>query len=435
MKVHIQSDLTLSKNFSKPIISLLGLTIFFLLFATSLFNSDVFVLLTVITSILLIDLMRRFIHYQSMFILFFYMFIFAFLFFVSGIGLISLTTGPYQNNIYYYHVLETFSIFIFVLWLILPQKISYEESKGQISHFFIRKSNILLFYINILIMLFIAIFGFTGQSIFTTGSYGKSLESGSALFGLAIYGYFPIFILTAFKYMRNNVIDKFLFWSIIIFYILKTLSLGGRGNILTIVLILFILFFEGRISYKILFLLGILLGFMLVLLGIIRGNTTQINIFYQIPRAFQIQNMFSNQIYVIYSSAAIQSLRSSKIFDPATLFYYFLLFILSIFLPSHYLPVQSNLALLVQKYAPVVGGGLINSYFYAWFGIIGVIVIALYLGLVLRKLSKKRSQALIVYQILILSYFPTWFSYSPSNIFKLCVFGVIVFELFKILEN
>jgi len=282
-------------------------------------------------------------------------------------------------------------------------------------------------------MIFIILTGIAGENIFQSGGYGQGQKI--RFLNLAIYEYFLIFFLMGFKYMKENLRSKLIMTILAFLYVVKNLSFGGRIESLQLIIMIFILFFESKFKYRvlipILLILVVFLGFWGVFRGFVAGDISVLNYM----RRMDLLSIFGTQSEVIYSSSVIQSLRIDSLYSQEEFLKMLVLFFVSVFIPSRFMPQEAYLTSVARNVSGFGGGGLISSYFYTWLGYFGVVFIGLWIAMLLNGLGRRRSQGFVVYQIMILSVYPRWFSYSPITMFKLSFYGVIVYLVFRFLET
>lgn len=91
----------------------------------------------------------------------------------------------------------------------------------------------------------------------------------------------------------------------------------------------------------------------------------------------------------------------------------------------------------IRDYQINYGGGFLTCYFYFWFGWIGVMLISVYIGIILKKIfySQKHKMYVYIFTIYFVSTAPRWYMYAPSLLFRGFIFFNIIYLLIKILLN
>lgn len=400
----------------------------------SLYNFYFSKILLITTTIANITLLYKSIKQKSFFIMFFFWFtyiIYLYPYFFFGTQLTPFM--HYQNEYIFTLTLIIHSIFLIFFNLFFKEIKHTDDPKKFIKI----KDNYLFFIASIVIMIFIIVFGKAGETIFESGGYGRNLTTN--FLNLAIYEYYYIFFLLAVKYSDLKKPRLFVIFSISIFYILKNLALGGRIESLQLLLLIFLLFYSHKISSK-LFFIGLFIGYYFFdIYGRFRGNPLIIFEGWEWlkPFNFNIDIISNNQTNVFYNGAAFVGLVQDNLFDITFRIKSFFYFILSLFVPSKYIPKEYNLwsagRSLGVNYG---GGGLISSIIYVWLGIVGVILIADFFAKIFNNYNKNSSKEYaFIYIFMLLSTFPRWFAYSPITAFKLCVYSVIIFWVVDKLEE
>ncbi len=295
--------------------------------------------------------------------------------------------------------------------------------------------NKFIYFLNILICLFIAFFSKSGDNIFISGGYG--LSEINNLGGFAIGEYFLIFFYSAYKFSGNWKLNYYLLIFVAVLYILISLAYGLRNELIQLSILCFILFYREN-GHTFRYILLILFGlYFSSLFSVIRSNPASL-LENSLVENLSVKNVFSNdsdnyishQGDVIHSSSRLIGFRDENILDNSIVYSSSFYFFLSSVVPQKYLPPHANMAAFKQDEYPVGGGGNIFSYFYFWFSFPGVILVAIFVGIILKLSTVKINSNIGTYFILALSTFPRWFAYSPINLFKMCVYGTFVYLFF-----
>jgi hypothetical protein len=376
-------------------------------------------------------LMKAYKGSQPVFIMFtFFMLYVIFLipYFYFGVNITYYT--EYRDYDVYTKTLIYHTIFLVLLYIFSYNKNIFE---GKITDKLVFKNSTISYSISILLMVFIIIFGKTGNSILETGGYGRGGVGG--FLNLAIYEYFYIFVITAFVFSNKNPVLLRLVKIIAIVYALKSLLYGNRIEVLQIGLLLFILFYEKKFSTLKIIMFGLMGYLFFDIFGIFRQD---ISLFMNNMKGYEIFKLTSdrgfvssNQGDVFYSSAVMISAIEYGIYDIIFRVKSFISFISQIFLPSRFTSVNAQLSVIVKDLANTGGGGLISIYFYFWGGIVGILVIAKYISSIVQKVYTSKNQFLIIYGVMVLTTYPRWFAYGPIALFKLSGYVIVVYFIFN----
>lgn len=303
-----------------------------------------------------------------------------------------------------------------------------------------KKNNFIIFYINIFICLLIAIFSKSGENIFSSGGYGISEINN--LGGFAIGEYFLIFFFIAYKYSGTSKFKSYILLTTSFLYIIISLAYGLRNELIQLSILIFLLYFNDK-KRKTLYITFIILGlYFSSLFSILRSDPISFmqNSFLD---NISLKNIFNNEneMYithqgdVVHSSSRLINFRDNNIVSNSLIYSSSILFFSSTIIPQKFLPEQSNMAAYKQDEYPVGGGGNIFAFFYFWFSYPGVIVIACFIGAIFKFAPKYINAKYCTYFIIILVTFPRWFSYSPINLFKMSVYGLIIYFIFSLFDN
>ena len=355
-----------------------------------------------------------------------------------------LTLGylDFNYDIYHYKTLILVAVFWCVMFLFLPFK---NVDNIIIADNFKVKNNFNLFFFFLIILLIIALFGRTGSSIFSSFGYGSSNYKVQNLFGLSIFEYYIMFFPLCYYYSGKIKSRLRLLNLLTVYYIFKSVSFGGRIEVLQLMFMLYIIIFdEKRIGSKKLGLIIFTFILLLIGFGIFRSDSNQ-SFYFLISFVSENLNdsiksisylLFAHQIDVIYSSSRLIGLVQEGYisnWDRLVLYFGNLAAIIT---PYKFLPSDTNMSIIEKEQFSSGGGGLIASYYYVKSSIVGVIFIASYIGFNLRIYLKSKSNNLhLLYVIMLLSTFPRWYAYNPIVIFKMCFYPVIILLIIKFLSN
>jgi hypothetical protein len=422
---------TIFKNIIYPFLFTV-ISIFFFIYPDEKF---VLILTLVYTSILMLNLFIKTINVKiiNLFVLFAFSYLIPLYYYTFANKII--TSYDHSNNlnllIKYTYI---YGLFFTVLAFFLPNKISNSGTSVN------KKDNYIIFYINVSICLFIAFYSKSGESLLSSGGYGQTEISN--LGGFAIGEYFLIFFFLAFKFSGNHKSKKHILIILASIYIIESLAFGLRNEFIQLSILLFILYYKERgksHSYFAFILLGLYFS---SIFAVFRSNPVaflQSSIIENLSLSIIIDNENDNYIShqgdVIHSSSRIINFRDNGITTSGIIYSSAAYFVLSAAIPQKYLPEQTNIAAYKKDEYPAGGGGSLFAYFYFWFWYPGVIIIAIYIGYLISIYSKYLNSIFGAYIILVFSTFPRWFSYSPINLFKMCIYSLIIYFIFLLFDR
>jgi len=318
-------------------------------------------------------------------------------------------------------------VFLFIFFLFL------KRSNPIIINPFHNISNSVIFLVislSILLVL-ITIYGKGGETIFEGEGYNNSNSDGQTF-----YEYFSFFLAIIFLFKRTPK-TLFILLPIICIYVIKALLYGARVEVVEVILVLIFFWLVRKMKAKSLIPI-IFLGYTASeLFSVIRVypnffdldlETIKVILF---PSDSGPKILISNGGDVFYASNRLISLSDIGLINSDVKFKSFA----TLFLPFNFLTNSDLASFMVDQYK-AGGGGLIFGYFYVWFGILGVFLVALFLSTIVNSFSWR---IVPVYSILIFPYIIRWFAYNPVTLFKhgiLCsVFVYLVFKIYKIKES
>ena len=355
-------------------------------------------------------------------------------FFFNGL---LLTAWPdFQQSNLIYKVLLLDNIFVFCLGNSINQGIT--NNLMDLKELKIKNSY--LFFLTVLLCIFFIFYGIKGVNLLLGGFYGRSVISTLNEYIILVV---LVLILTA---PSDRAVYRLFIILICTFFILKNLLYGGRIEVLQLSLMILYFYYllpgkyKKYVIYSFLF-LGI---YAVSLVGKIRSNPLEFLEGNFLPylnplEVFSINSsdvtyLSSNQGDVIQSSARILGLIDKNFLDPLTRFGSFIFYLFSSLLPSNILPDYANLASFKQDLYRSGGGGLISVYFYTWIGFLGPFISGLFLGYSINQLYLTSNSNVKLYGFLILCTFPRWYAYNPIFIVKFCVYGIVLYSIYKLVH-
>jgi hypothetical protein len=310
-------------------------------------------------------------------------------------------------------------IFNLLLSFTIPDKKNILNSSGN--DFFLNNnpSNNLLVGVILIVLILIFFYGFTKPD--TIGERGKPST---------IYEYSIILFIVAFYYSQARANRVFLV-VLILSYIVQNMSYGGRATAIQLIICLFLIFFEKKISpiQAMPFLIAAIIIFTAV--GNYRTSLTlNSSLIKNIIKTLSNSGFINDTAYSSYFTSQTFILVSHKV-TLTERFDLFLRFILSMFLGGTKVP-NSNLSNYTHQYYIHYYGGVLPYFGFFYFGIIGVVLIVLLIRyynqyIINQKYSENGlKKCLSVY---IVSTVPRWYLYSPSPLLRGVLLTIIVYYI------
>lgn len=348
-------------------------------------------------------------------------FIYFFFFKFSVTAHTAFNNSHYLGLVIYIYSLFLLSIFLFSK---VPKDYIYIRKRLKF-HYTAWK-----YYLILVIIIFLVIYGLRGQNLMS-GSYNIIEKTQSPLFEYSL-----IFLSIAALFIENSKFRRNLLLGIIIIIIAKDLSYGGRVTSIQILLLTYILLFEDMISKKWVFIF-LLFGFIIMHVFVaIRSN----------PLLFLSGNFTINDIFLFgdgnkelasnQGDAAQSSARFIGLIDVGVLSFSeriasLLYSILSIFTPGISFSELANLAAYKSDLYRSGGGGLLPVYFFVWLSYPGVVLSGFIISKAINIFITSTNNYLILFSGLVMCTFPRWLAYNPIIIFKLCIYVIPVYYIFK----
>jgi hypothetical protein len=260
------------------------------------------------------------------------------------------------------------------------------------------------------------------------------------------YEYSFVFVFLMYAFSRRSKISEIVIFVVLFSTMFKTLLFGGRVEALIALIIMFIIYFEKKISGIITVVIsffGIILTEVLSLIRsyFLTGNSELMyNKFALFLGLNNTDLIISTEGDVIYSSMVLTSLVDDGIVTFSDRIDSFVHFAVTQLIPVGRLFDDASLAYYIKDYAATGGGGMIFSQFYFWLGNYGVIIISLivcFIVLYLYKLKKVTLKHKFISVIIVIAFafFPRWTYYFPDYLFKFPILYMYVFLMFKIVDQ
>jgi len=316
---------------------------------------------------------------------------------------------------------------IFFLFLISLHAF-IEIPKGLHRDIFHYKKNDVFFYLFYIIGTIAMIYGKSGDNIFLSGGYSLGETKTSSL-----NEYFLIPFLLSIVFSNNEKSKIILIFSLGGLYAIKNLLLGGRIEVVMLVLCLFVWKFHDKLKPITIIITAFIAFYFFNIIGNIRQDPTLLFsdswylLFIPDSSISNSEIIISQESDVFYSTNRIISMAEENIISISERFSAFFYFLLSIILPYSMLPDIANLPRYkIDEYA-AGGGELIFTPFYLFMSYIGVILIAFYIAKVMKSLIIKNNfDFWNIYCLFVFITLPRWYAYNPIVMFKLSLYGALI---------
>ncbi len=282
------------------------------------------------------------------------------------------------------------------------------------------KDNVVIFYILIIILVYIGIYGidrtFSNQY---TVNISPMYEYSILLF---LFGYFS----SGDKFFRKMILVL-----IMAIYIFQDYYYGGRITSLQIIILAISTIFYEALNKKTALLLTIGGVFVNSLIGAYRTSFSLygFSIWHVLLSLKDRLLVFDTPVYAYYASAThVASTELINIPFRERIISFFN-FVVSIFGGGN--NNSGNVTKYVsENYFINVGGGLFPTHFYFWFGWFGVIMAALVVCFIFRKICTKNSDLYSLTAVIVISTIPRWFLYNPLTLFRMIFFVCVLYIIF-----
>lgn len=256
--------------------------------------------------------------------------------------------------------------------------------------------------------------------------YRDNLDSVS---GLAVYFYIFFFLLFIY---RPNPFYNVVIWIILIWYLWFALTRGMRMLMVPPVLMCFFYFFENKFRSIWIIVFSGLGVFLLSAINRFKNN---------LPLwggENETDVLINNQAELLYgSNAAIGTVREMMIgvIDRLELFGGY---IVSCLFPPSVLPDSLKFPhYLATLHLEFGGGGLIVSSFYVMLGVMGPMLLGMYLGWIINYVYERNNTNCYLSLFFVFSFIlvTRWYSYDANLLFRLSFYTLGVMGVFKLIER
>lgn len=365
---------------------------------------------------------------------------FAFILLYAFPPLYSIADGKFLSGYYKYYSYPTllktsliYSLFSLSLFYFIEIPTRVAEEK-----YFPYTRNDLIFIILIIISVLFILYGKRGENIFNSDAgYGRTKTSTSSLNEYVIILFFIAYIFTG-----GNKSNLFILFLIVIIYALKNLLFGGRIETLMVLLLFFVIHFNKVLSLKATILLVVIGFYILSIFITIRNNPLQLlsddwfKLFIPVKRNSNLAYIGTNEGDVFWASQRILLLIEGGYLSLFDRFTSLVLFFCSSVIPYSILPPLANLSNYKTEIFGSGGGGLGPMYIYVYFSYPGVVFLGYFIAKNLNHLfSHNKKEIKYIYAVFLYATLPRWFAYYPIHIIKMCLYGVILYLIIKIINR
>ena len=297
-------------------------------------------------------------------------------------------------------------LFTASLLLFLPSEIN---SAGNVGVFERWKDVRYSYFLVISIAVALIVIFFTCSSGFSSRTIGRA-ENNS------IFEYAYVLFIFGFMIAGGNRKLRFLMLSTAVLYLAQVFLGGNRASGLAIVLLLFILYFAGSLTWSKLMPL-LLIGFLaMISLGYFRssGDFFLFKLFDAIATLGETRGVWDTASYAFHQSIAYLRLDEVVGFDERL--YLLKQWLISWFVGSGAVP-NSALSTYCQALYPGMGGGFLPIYLYFYLGIPGVLVSSGAIAWLFKKISvmnRIESDLLFCICLSVSSTCCRWYIYTPA---------------------
>ena len=270
-----------------------------------------------------------------------------------------------------------------------------------------------------IVSILICLFSFNG-SVSTSEGY---TSNNSALFEYAIFVY-----VLAWYYGKHSKLSMTIWFIGVLFYLITALMAGDRSSAFTLIAVLATIYFR-RLGLKYLFLL--------CFLGILSANAIAQ---YRVGMQGNLVDFFLvSSLRTVFSDTAAYSYYAGltvyyfleHISNGLTIFYGWFI---SLFTGSLFIDRDTvEMTLLATRLYDNAGGGFFQSYFYAFYGYLGVAIGTLIVAIIISKVyfSWNNNFSILLGLVLPAMSF-RWYLYTPTTFFRACLlnFGIMYLVLY-----
>ncbi|MBB5622326.1 hypothetical protein HDE69_003401 [Pedobacter cryoconitis] len=322
-------------------------------------------------------------------------------------------------------------LFLLSLYFFLSGK--FNEKQLLIKDLIKPRENTIIFGLLYLAMLGILL-TVKGESVLTTDSYATYIENLEKQGGSLEYFY--ILFICAYYFTTSKKLRNLLLL-LVAYYVYTTVTKGYRIQLVQVIFLTFVLFFDGKFRSKYVMLLSFF-GFILSeIIGVMK-NVGSVS-FEEFMKLYDNASgiIITNQTDVFYTSVVFVGIIRDGIMSFPIRVWSAVGFFWNCLVPSSFVWTEARIPQFASKYTSLGGGGLLSVYFYVWFGYLGSIGIGALLAKLFNKIySSDKKTVFKITGLMILCTFPRWFAYDPANfLIRLPLYLLILYSILILLHN
>ena len=348
-------------------------------------------------------------------------------YFYFGMQLSSYTI--YQNEHYYNMI--AFMFYLFYLGMLLAGKFRIKEKGQRIfdnCSFSTKKYQRIIFY-----GLFAAVFLMSlrqGQNVINGDSvsyqlYMENLENVNSmpLYAIMLMAFLPLIF-------KRDSSGRFKIGMLYFIFACFCITRGLRIIMAPLALLAFLVFFEGKVKNKWLYVM-LFVGYSLLILA----NAIKMNMEMQMSTLFSEGDedyILSHHSDMLYGSAAGIGLIENGIVTPFQRVILNITYILEAAIPPSFFPDEYKFPQIISSATDIGGGGLcILAAFYMW-GYLGIILLGYWFTRFVCKSYHSTSSFRALMCVVVLVFFPRWASYDFNNLIRFPFFCFLLYySLFR----
>lgn len=272
------------------------------------------------------------------------------------------------------------------------------------------KDNSIIFYVGyVAIILIWAFLGYASEA-------GTNYLSDTS----ALYEYCLVIVPILWLYSGNRMIRKVLLSIFIVLYCGKSMLHGDRSSMLPMLIFFYFMCFD-RVKIDIKKIIILAIGGILIsnIISVYRTLETQeiSSISTNLIAKYGTSFFTSDTVSQSYYTSVVVQLTHDKVNNSFLMFFDF---VIGVFLGGNY--GNADISTIVSSYYINKYGGLYYSWFYFWFGYVGVFGGSLALGAIIRKIFMKNKAYFNVLKLIVIIFSLRWYVYTPFVFFRSVLF-------------